>query len=55
MIVTPTLGFIKFDATSRVVSWETSNNLFVGNYTIQIFGALNSYNTSISFILEVVV
>jgi hypothetical protein len=53
MLVTPMLGFIKFDAKTRVVSWETSNNLYIGNYTIQIFGALNSFNTSVSFLLEV--
>jgi hypothetical protein len=53
MLVTPITGFIKFDTATRVVSWETSNNLDVGNYIIQIFGSLNSFSNSISFILEV--
>ena len=53
MLVTPTVEFIKFNGTTRVVSWETSDNYYVGNYTIKIFGALNSFNNSISFILEV--
>ncbi len=53
MVVTPTSGFIIFNETTRVVSWETSNNQDVGNYTIQIISTLNSYKNSISFMLEV--
>jgi hypothetical protein len=53
MLVTPMAEFIKFDATRRIVSWETSNNLYAGDYTIQIFGALNSFKNSITFMLEV--
>jgi hypothetical protein len=53
MLVTPKSEFIKFNETIRVVSWETINNLDVGNYIIQIFGTLKSFKNSISFVLEV--
>ncbi len=52
-MVTPMSEFIKFNVTTRVVSWETYSNIDVGNYIIQIFGTLNSFKSEISFNLEV--
>ncbi len=53
MLVTPTTESINFNLTTRAVSWETSNNIDVGKYFIQIFGTLNSFKNSISFVLEI--
>jgi hypothetical protein len=53
MIVTPLTEFIKFDVKTRVVTWETTNNLDAGIYNIKIFGSLKSFKNSVSFMLEV--
>ena len=53
MIVTPPTAFIKFDVKTRVVTWETADNLFIGIYNIKIFGTLRSFNNSVSIMLEV--
>ncbi len=47
MLVIPMSEFIKFNVKTRVVSWDTSSNLDIGTYIIQIFGTLNSFKNSI--------
>ncbi len=58
MVVTPLttgkeVGFITFNPITRVVTWETSKALYIGNYTIEIFANLNGFTSNTSFQLEV--
>jgi hypothetical protein len=50
MFVTPlTVGvattFIKFDATNRIVAWQTNSNVQVGTYTVTITGTISAAST----------
>ena len=46
-------SFIAFNPFTMTVSWQTSDNTLLGNYTIKIIGSVNTYENFVSFILTV--